>query len=61
MNLFTLHGDAAAEDRCDFGRRDEVTAGAEFLRAGAVVTETRLVEGQRHEALEADPAAGFAR
>jgi hypothetical protein len=62
--LRDLAGQRAAEQRREFRRGDEVTAGrgqgAELPVAAAVVAQARLVERQRHEALEADPAAAAA-
>src|SRR5690606_14661974 len=52
-----LPGDAGAEQRRDLGRGDEVAIAPEPPAAAGVVAQARLVEGARHETVEADPAA----
>src|SRR5690606_4068621 len=47
--------EAAAEERRDLGRGDEIARLAELRGASAVVPEPGLIEGELHEALEADP------
>jgi hypothetical protein len=57
QDFAALVREAAGEQRRHLGRRDEIAARAELGRAGAVITEARLVQRHLHEALEAEPAA----
>ena len=57
QHLGALQRQAAAEDRGDLGRRDEIARRTELARPGAVIAETRLIERQLHEPVKADPAA----
>ncbi len=62
--LRQLAGDGATEQRRQLRRSDEVAARAgqqaELAVAAAVVAQAGRVQGQRHEALEAEPAATLA-
>ena len=55
QDFAALGREAAAEQRRHLRRGDEVAAGAELARAGAVIAEPGLVQRHLHEALEADP------
>src|SRR6516164_4435074 len=53
-----LPGDTTREEVGSLGSGDEVPVHAELHAAGAVIAETRGVQGQLHETLEGQPAAG---
>jgi len=57
-NLGTLPRDATTEQIGDLRSGDEVPAGSELGAAGAVVAQPRGIQGDIHESLEIDPAAG---
>jgi hypothetical protein len=58
QRLDRLARHAAAEQRRDFRRGDEVAGGSELGRAAAVVAEARRVQHALHVPAEADRAAG---
>src|SRR5258708_4240697 len=57
-NLRALACHAAVEEIGHFGGGDEVAPDADLDAASAVVTQSWRVQGQLHEALERQPAAG---
>ena len=57
QHLGALQRQAAAEDRGDLGRRDEIAPRTELARPGTVIAEAGLVERPLHVPVKADPAA----
>jgi hypothetical protein len=58
QHLENLACHAAAEQRGDFRRGDEIAGRAELGRAAAVIAQSRRVQAQLHVTAEADGAAG---